>query len=105
MKFSAALKSKSTGSATLYMTVNGPCHERLWYDYMYGRNITGTTDWKTLKIVLDVPEESVNIEFGIMVLEKGQFWASAVTFEETKDEPTGRGIYADEPSNLDFSEE
>lgn len=104
MGFSAAIKAESTGSAALYMSINGPCHELLCYDDMYGRNVTGITDWKELNIVLEVPEESTYIEFGITVSGKGQFWASAVTFEETEDEPTGNGLYPDEPNNLDFSE-
>ena len=76
----------------------------LEYDDMYGRNITGITDWKKAEVVLDVPMESNHIQLGITMAGKGQIWASGLVFEETTDESTGTKLYEDEPKNLDFSE-
>ena len=105
MKFSAAIKSEAPeGSAALTMSVDGLCRGPLEFDYMYGRNITGITDWKKAEVVLDVPWESSNIEIGITMAGKGQIWASGLMFEETMDESTGTKMYEDEPRNLGFSE-
>ena len=86
------------------MNVHGACHELLAYDYMYGRNVTGITDWKRQDVVIDMPNDSTDIEFGITMVGKGEIWASGVAFEETTDDTTGMKTYEDEPQNLDFSE-
>jgi hypothetical protein len=106
MAFKAMFKSYSMGgSAALNMVITGnPCHDIISYDYMYGRNITGSNDWKELRAVLDVSKESHIIELSITASGAGKFWVSAVAFEETKDEPTGNRMFEDEPCNLDFSE-
>ena len=105
MKFSAMIKSEAPeGSAALTMTVIGNCYGILAFDYMYGRNITGITDWTKATVVLDVPEESTRIEMGITMRGKGQIWASGLVFEETTDDSTAMKMYEDEPHNLDFSE-
>lgn len=104
MRFSAAIKSEGTDlSAALFMSVEGGCHRMLGYDDMNGRNITGSRDWDHYKVVLDVPEESDYIQFGIRVNGKGEVWISSVVFDETKDEPTADPLYASHPRNLDFS--
>jgi len=105
MRFSAAIKSDGADlSAALFMSVEGVCHQMLGYDDMNGRNVTGSQDWDKYKIVLDVPEESDYILFGIRVNGKGEVWISSVMFEETKDdEPTADPVYANHPRNLDFS--
>jgi hypothetical protein len=72
---------------------------------MYGRNLTGTKDWDRYKVVTDVPHDSTYIEIGISVRGIGQVWISDAKFEETTDEITGKPLVADEPGNLDFSEE
>ena len=42
------------------------------FDNMQERKIQGTSDWKKYDIVLDVPADSVNISFGILLAGKGQ---------------------------------
>ena len=105
MKFSAIIKSEAPeGSAALTMTISGKCYEMLAFDRMYGRNITGNTEWNKADVVLDVPVKSTNIQFGITMHGKGQIWVSGLVFEETTDDSTGMKMYEDEPRNLDFSE-
>jgi hypothetical protein len=105
MRFSAAVKSQVVDmSAGLLMMVEGTCGQLIAYDDMSGRNITGTRDWERYKIVLDVPEETTHIIFGIRASGNGEVWMSSIKFEETKDEPTADPLYAPEPRNLDFSE-
>jgi hypothetical protein len=104
MRFSAAVKLEAVDmSAALKMSIQNLMGQSLSYDNMYGRNISETRDWQTYKIVLDVPEESEYIDFGITVRGRGEVWVSSVTFEETKDKPTAVGMYADDPTNLEFS--
>jgi hypothetical protein len=104
MRFSAVIKSDVIDmSAALFMTVEGPGHQWISYDDMNGRNITGTRDWERYKVVLDVPEESDYISFGIRVSRNGEVWISSITFDETTDDTTADPLYADKPSNLDFS--
>lgn len=105
MRFSAAIKTESIDmSAALMMSIEGTERRLLSSDYMYGRNITGSRDWQRYKVVLDVPEESGYITFGISVRGTGEVWISSVIFEETEDAPTAEGMYTDEPINLEFSD-
>jgi hypothetical protein len=105
MKFAALIKSEAPeGSAALTMNVNGICYQILVYDHMFGRNISGITDWKEVEVVNDVPVESHHIQFGITMEGQGEIWATRLVFEETADESTGMKVYEDEPRNLDFWE-
>jgi hypothetical protein len=104
MKFSGVIKSEAPeGSMALTMRVDGLCQGMLEFDDMYGRNITGITDWKKVDAVLDVPWEGSYIQIGITMAGTGQIWASGLMFEETTDESTGKKMYEDGPKNLDFS--
>ncbi len=106
MRFSAVIKSDGAYmSSALFMTVEGPGRQWISFDNMYGRNITGTKDWERYKVVLDVPEETDFITFGIMAYGEGEVWISAITFDETEDDPTADPLYANQPTNLDFSSE
>lgn len=104
MRFSAVMKSDVVDmSAALLMSVEGPGHQWISYDDMYGRNITGTRDWERYNVVLDIPEEADYINFGFRVRANGEVWISSVAFDETKDAPTADPLYPSEPVNLDFS--
>jgi len=46
----------------------------LGFDNMNNRPIKGTTDWKRYSIVLDVPEESGDLVYGILLDGTGQVW-------------------------------
>ncbi len=75
-------------------------------DNMENRSIKGTTDWHKYEVVLDVPPESVNIAFGILLQGKGQAWLSDVQFEVVGlDVPVTSIEYPDKPGNLDFAED
>jgi len=104
MRFSAAVKSDGAQmTSCLLMAVSGPGHQLISYDNMNGRNITGTKDWERYKVVLDVPEESDFIALGITVYGEGEVWISAITFDETEEDTTADPLYANHPTNLDFS--
>lgn len=120
IRFSAVVKSERVEIWTgLWMRVDGPEDGKaLGFDNMLDRPIHGATDWHTYEVVLDVPQESVYVAFGILLCGSGQAWLSDVRFEEVEtDVPVTapRGVYAtdvrvsshqavpDTPGNLDFT--
>jgi hypothetical protein len=48
---------------------------------MQNRPIKGTQDWAKYDVVLDVPNDSVGIYFGILLVGKGQVWLDNIHFE------------------------
>jgi hypothetical protein len=111
MRLSAMTKSEGIDHwAGLWMRVDGPERGKyLAFDNMQNRPIKGTTDWQKYMVVLDIPQESVHIAFGILLDGKGQIWFSNIEFEEVgTDVPVTssdkNGEYPDKPENLDFSD-
>jgi len=68
-------------SAGLWMRVDGVGQRMLGFDNMDNRPIKGTRDWKKYEIVLDVPTDSVDIAFGILLSGKGLVWLDNIQFE------------------------
>lgn len=66
--------SNVEGTAQLWMRVEDKQRVLLSFDNMDNRPITGTTDWKKYEIVLDVPENSLGIAFGLLLSGQGQVW-------------------------------
>jgi hypothetical protein len=83
--------------------------------------VKGTTDWKQLEVVLDVPREgAAQIRFGVMLAGKGRVWVDDFQFEvvgngvkttggtvETGKASAGMGPVERlpaEPKNLDFEQ-
>jgi hypothetical protein len=99
---------KITDWAGLWMRVDGEGKDEvaLSFDNMQSRPIKGTSDWKKYEIVLDIPGNSRNITFGILLSGPGQAWLDDFAFETVgKDVPVTslpRGASAPEPKNLDF---
>ncbi len=85
VRMSGWIKTENvTGWAGLWMRVDGQNEgEVLAFDNMYANNrsITGTTDWKKYDVVLDVPKEASNINFGALLTGNGKIWFDEVTFE------------------------
>jgi hypothetical protein len=74
--------AREWGWAGLWMRVDGShLYSSLAFDNMVNRPIQGSTGWEKYEIVLDVPENSVNIAFGILLAGKGQVWLDEVQFE------------------------
>ena len=53
----------------------------LAFDNMCNRKLEGTNDWTKLEIVLDIPEDSTNIGFGVIFSGDGKMWADDFEFE------------------------
>jgi hypothetical protein len=68
-------------SCGLWMRVDGAAEDNLAFDNMATRKITGTRDWATYTVVLDVPRDAAEIYFGIFLNGRGRVWADDFTFE------------------------
>jgi len=69
-------------SAGMWMRVDGKQPGvMLTFDNMSNRPIKGTTDWQKYEIVLDVPDSSSNIGYGVLLEGNGSVWLSDLTFE------------------------
>ncbi|HJQ98139.1 MAG TPA: hypothetical protein VJ826_07465 [Candidatus Polarisedimenticolaceae bacterium] len=69
------------GWAGLWMRVDGSGSSSLSFDNMQNRPIKGTSGWQKYEIVLDVPEGSTNIAFGILLAGKGTAHVDDFGFE------------------------
>lgn len=77
------IKSENISSwAGMWMRVDGPDPKKsLQFDNMQSRPIKGTTDWTKYEIVLDVPENSTQIAYGVLVNESGHVWLSKLSIK------------------------
>ena len=81
LRLSAYVRTAAvTGQAVLWMRVARPGNQ-VRLDNMDDRPLQGTTDWREVEIVLDVPEDSISIEFGIELSGSGQVWADDFQLE------------------------
>jgi hypothetical protein len=55
--------------------------ESLGFDNMQDRPITGTSDWTRCEIIMDVPEESMTLNYGFLISGSGKIWFDNVSFE------------------------
>ena len=114
-RLSAWIQTKDvTNWAGLWMRVDGPetpeTNESLAFDNMARRPITGTTDWRVYRVVLDVPDEATYIALGVLLAGPGRVWIDDVTLERVGDDvelTAGRHRFRaipDGPLNLDFED-
>ncbi|MDQ2714139.1 MAG: hypothetical protein M3Z08_04455 [Chloroflexota bacterium] len=105
LRLTVMVKAESIENwAGVWMRVDGPLRQALSFDNMQSRPIQGTSDWQPYEIVLDVPEKSVNIAFGLLLAGPGQAWINEIQFTEvSKDVPITAREYLDQPTNLDFA--
>jgi hypothetical protein len=70
--------------AGLWMRVDGPDTRKtgksLSFDNMQNQPIKGTSDWTRYEIVLDVPQATIALAFGILLEGKGEVWLDDVQF-------------------------
>ncbi len=61
------------------------CNSKIWGN----RPIVNDTEWNHYYIVLDVPDNSAIISFGVLLSGRGKVWIDELEFEEvSKDTPT-----------------
>jgi len=105
------VKSKDvSGWAGMWMRVDGEQGHRgdyLAFDNMQDRPILRETDWAKYEIVLDVPDKSSNIAFGVLLNGAGAVWMDDFSFEivDRSVPLTGNAHkQRQQPHNLDFSQ-
>jgi len=107
VRLSANVKSEKVSNwAGLWFRVDGVERgEVLAFDNMQQRPIKGTTDWKRVAIVLDVPKEAAGLAFGLLLDGGGQVWMDDLKFEVVKSDVSVTGntsLISSPPRNLDF---
>ncbi|GAA4772267.1 MULTISPECIES: helix-turn-helix domain-containing protein [Flavobacterium] len=77
----------------------------LGFDNMYKRGLKGNTDWTKCEIVLNVPNESKTLNFGVLLDGTGIVYFDRLSFEVVKDiEETSISGLPDKPTNIDFED-
>ncbi|MGG3448559.1 helix-turn-helix domain-containing protein [Domibacillus aminovorans] len=109
LKLSCYLKTENVAKSGAWLRVDNADGDTLQFDNMSERSIEGTADWNHYSIVLDVPEQSASIHFGVLLIGSGKVWADGFCLEKVdKKVPTTNLLAAEklpkQPSNLDFSE-
>jgi hypothetical protein len=109
VRFSADVKSDDvkSGWGGLWFRVDGARpSDMLGFDNMMDRPLKGTTEWKRVEIVLDVPDKATGLAFGLLLDGDGEVWMGDLNFEVVSlDVPvTGVavGTRTGPPRNLDF---
>ena len=120
VRFSAHVKSVDVKvRAALWMRVDGetppvlpgkrPGPIVLVADQMGNRPIKGTTDWTRYEIVLDVPQNALNITIGMILDGRGEIWGDNLEFDVVDASvPVTAAPHKEQlpkqPVNLDFEE-
>ncbi|MDQ0216103.1 AraC-like DNA-binding protein [Oikeobacillus pervagus] len=110
IKLTGFIKTKEVeGFCGMWMRVDNTLHDILQFDNMSDRPITGDTNWNHYSIVLDIPETSAVISFGVLLSGKGKVWVDQLSFQEVDESvPTTHqefsGELLEEPVNLSFED-
>jgi hypothetical protein len=91
VKMTGMIKSENIDNhAGMWMRVDGPDPNKSFqFDNMSNRPIKGTSDWTKYEIVLDVPENSTGIAYGVLINGTGQVWLKDFSLEAVgNDVPT-----------------
>lgn len=109
IKLSCFLKTEHADKCGAWLRIDNASGDTVQFDNMDNRSIQGTTDWNHYSIVLDVPEDSTSIHFGVLLIGNGKVWADGFRFEEVDEKVPTTNMLSEEllpvqPINLDFSE-
>ncbi|MGA7712120.1 MAG: hypothetical protein WCA81_09475 [Rhizomicrobium sp.] len=107
LRLTARIKTANADHAQLWMRIDGPNQKMLGFDNMDSHPVTGTTGWKRYEVVLDVPESSIAIAFGIFLNGGGKMWADDFRLEPVGKDVAVTGSDLDlrkAPTNLDFDQ-
>ena len=83
LQLSGYIKSEDIkGWSGMWMRIDGENNKQLGFDNMQGRSIKGTTGWRKYEIVLDVPQNSKTINYGVLLSGQGKVWFDNFQLEE-----------------------
>lgn len=108
LKLSCFLKTEDASKCGAWLRIDNGNGDTVQFDNMDNRSIQGTTDWNHYSLVLDVPEDSASIHFGVLLIGKGKVWADGFRFEVVTEKVPTTNMLSEEhlpaqPTNLDFS--
>jgi hypothetical protein len=88
VRLSGFIKTENVDNwAGMWMRIDGPTSgEMLGFDNMKNRPIEGTNDWQKYEIVLDVPDNSTGVFYGVLIHGNGQAWLGDFSFEIVGDD-------------------
>ena len=110
IRLSASVKVKFvTGWAALWLRVEDIAGRPLGFDDMSNRPIIGTSEWVQYEVVLDVPNNSDKICFGLLLSGKGQVWIDNVKLLVVSNDIPVTDLLSKKtdpfyPQNMDFEE-
>lgn len=97
IRFSGAIKTRDLeGFAGLWWRADGP-EGVLAFDNMQTRGPRGTSEWRRYDLVLDIPHETVNVNFGVLMAGTGAAW-----FDDLRVETDGKPYDAAGHFDFDF---
>lgn len=111
IKLSAFIKAEGVEHfAGLWMRVDNASGDTVQFDNMCDRPIAGSQGWNHYSIVLDVPDGSASISFGVLLTGQGKVWMDGFSFEVVDHRTPSTNLQMgadlnDEPVNLSFEEE
>jgi len=93
----------------MWLRIDDRERNSLAFDNMQDRPVTGTSDWVKCEIVVDVPKESIAINYGALISKTGKIWFDDVSFEILESQADSikvqdTGMIPPKPENLDFEE-
>ena len=112
VKMSAFIKTVDVKEwVGLWMRVDGQKDDCLGFDNMQERPIKGTTAWKQYEIVLDIPNDTKALAYGVLVSGTGSALIDDIKFEVVdQNTPTTnimtaeKNKYPSDPVNINFEE-
>ncbi|MCM3715383.1 AraC family transcriptional regulator [Alkalihalobacillus oceani] len=110
LKLSGFLKTENVERFSgLWMRVDDASSDILQFDNMSNRPLKDSQNWNHYAIVLDIPDTSAVISFGVLLEGKGCIWVDSLKFDVVSSQvPTTNLDFAeslpDQPVNLSFEE-
>lgn len=82
IQMSVSIKSHNIDAwAGAWLRIDDLNNTTVAFDNMRKRPITGTTDWTTYHIVLDVPNNASSMNYGVLLSGSGQVWIDDFSFQ------------------------
>ncbi len=109
VRLKGMIKTKDVASwAGFWLRADDGKNKIVAFDNMQRRGISGTTDWTTAEIVLDIPSDAEKLFFGLILDGKGKAWMRELTFEVVDDSvpvtAPKRTDLPNTPVNMNFDE-
>lgn len=102
IRLSVYAKSKDVQRAFFYMRVDGKETSPNFANTMKN-SIEETTEWGIYQITLDVPDESVNIVFGSVMINRGTLWIDDYKLEIVDKTMPSDNILTEQQKTLKFA--